>query len=292
MFGLCFVSLAVAALLFGTANAAPAPVYNPKFGEIVHVSPEDTTGASLGTGVTRPHPHIALGNDQNGNLIVAPVTHNSQSDHLKPHMPAPNEHTLDGIVRLDHTVVTRPEGVSRSGGAMRGKVVSHAALQEIQGAKALVGAHYDAAHHHSLAAQEHRGHEAYHDAQSAAHFQAGRHELGTHHATLAAVHRGHAENHEISAANHHAAAKVVNGPDHAQRQAARHSAAWAKSVHSAFAAERHHNMNGHALAAQGRHEHANAAFQQAAAAHHHAMTASPTAIHHANLATAHLHTQP
>lgn len=50
MFGLRLVSLAVAALLFGAANAAPAPIYTPKYGEIVHVAPEHTTGASLGVG--------------------------------------------------------------------------------------------------------------------------------------------------------------------------------------------------------------------------------------------------
>lgn len=50
MFGLRLVSLAVAALLFGNASAAPAPIYNPQYGEVVHVAPDQTSGGSVGVG--------------------------------------------------------------------------------------------------------------------------------------------------------------------------------------------------------------------------------------------------
>lgn len=48
MFGLRLVSLAVVALLFGNATAAPTPEYTPKYGEIVNVAPDQTTGGSVG----------------------------------------------------------------------------------------------------------------------------------------------------------------------------------------------------------------------------------------------------
>jgi len=281
------VSVAVAALLFGTANAAPMPIHNPQYGEIVHVAPDRTSAGSVGTGGSIPHPHIALGHDHNGNVIVAPVTHNSQSDHLKPHMPAPNEHGLGGVVRLDHAVA-HPNDIQRSRGALRDKVLSNGALNRIEGGKALVQAHYGAAHAHGLAAQAHRGHEASHDQQSAHHFQTGNAQLGAHHAAQAALHRGHAEAHEAAANNHYAAAKAVNGPHNGELHHAQQSANFAHAVHQSFGAAAHHEQNGNALHAQGNQHAAQQAYAASDAAHQQALHHSATAVHHANQATAHV----
>jgi hypothetical protein len=289
MFGLRFVSLAVATLLFGNAVAAPAPapVYYPHYGEIIHVAPDQTTGGSYGTGISTPHPHIALGHDPHGNVIVAPVTHNSQSDHLKPHMPTPAEHGLGGVTRLDH-IVANPGAVQQSYGALRGKVMSPGATDRIQQGKGLVQAHYAAADAHGLAAQAHRDSESYHNHQSAQHFQTGNAPLGAHHASQATFYREHAEAHEASAGHHNTAAKAVNGPNHAELQHAQNSAHFAHGVHSEFSAAAQHHQNAAGFHAVGNHVTAQHASNAATTAHNNAINNSHTAVHHANQATAHV----
>jgi hypothetical protein len=290
MFGLRFVSLALATLLFGNAVAAPAPApfYNPQYGEIVHVAPIDTTGALPGPGAFTPHPHIALGHDPHGNVILAPVTHNAHSNDLKPHMPTPAEHGLEGVTRLDHIVALHPGAVKQSYGALRGKVMSAGATDRIQQGKGLVQAHYGAAQAHGLAAQAHRGSEAYHNHQSAQHFQTGNAQLGAHHASQAALYRGHAEAHEASAGHHNAAAKAVNGPNHAELQHAQNSAHFAHGVHSELSAAAQHHQNAAGFHAVGNHVTAQHESNAATTAHNNAISHSHTAVYHANKATAHV----
>lgn len=46
-------------------------------------------------------------------------------------MPTPAEHGLGGVTRLDH-IVANPHAVTRSGGALRGAVLSHGAVHSIE----------------------------------------------------------------------------------------------------------------------------------------------------------------
>jgi len=282
MFSLRSVSLIASVLLFGTTNVAS---YDPQYGEIVHVAPQHTTGASVGTGSTRPHPHIALGHDHNtGHVILAPVTHNSYSDHLKPHMPAPAQHGLQGIVRLDH-VTAHPGAISPPHGPPR--ILSHGNLQRITGAQGLVHDHRNAGNAHSLVAQSHRGSEAWHDQQSAHHFSTGNMQAGQHHAQQASTHRGHAETHEAASNNHYHAANEVHGPNHVEQHHAQQSAQHAYDSHHASNEAARHSSAAHGFSQQGNHFAAHQANQAASGAHHAASQSAAAAIHSHNQATGH-----
>jgi hypothetical protein len=284
MFGLRFVSLCVAAILCGSTNvaAAPAPIYYPSYGEIVHIRPDKTTGGSVGTGIEAAHPHIALGYHPSGHVIVAPVTSNTHSDHLKPMMPSPHGNGLRGGVRLDD-IYAHPMDITPSHGALAGKHVSHAGIQDIQNAKSLVKAHRDAAGQHTLAGQAHRDHQAFHDSQSAHHFQTGNAAAGAEHAAQALVHGGHASNHETAAANHHAAANNVHGPNAHELGNAHASAFHANNVHQSFGAAAQHDQAAHYHYQTGNHMAAHQSGQAAHAARHAAnqhSIAAHNAAHH------------
>jgi hypothetical protein len=287
MFGLRFVSLCVAAILCGSTNvaAAPAPKHQP--GEIVHVNPSHTNGGSVGTGIDTAHPHIVLGHYPSGHVIVAPVTHNVKSDHLKPMMPPPNgDHGLTGGVRLDETY-TEPKHITPSHGALAGKHVSQAGVKDIQNAKLLVNAHRNAAVQHTGAAQAHRNHQAFHDSQSSHHFQTGNAAAGMHHAGQASVHGGHAGNHETAAANHHAAANNVHGPNAQELANANRSAGHVNNVHRSFAEAAYHDQAAHQHSQTGNHMAAYQSGQAANAARHAANQHSASSITAHNAATGH-----
>ena len=277
MFALRIASLGALTLLLGSTKARPMP-HHPQYGEIVHVAPDQTSGGSVGTGGSIPHPHVALGHVGNGFYAVAPVTHNSGSDHLKPHMPTPQSdtHNLGGVTRLDH-VVAHHSAISRSFGQHANTNIGVDGAHDIQSAKGLVGMHHQAANAHDGASHAFRQMENHHSGLSAHHFATGNAALGQHHDQQATHYRTHADNHATAATHHRQAAHDVNGPDAAQHAHAQNSFHHANQAHASLNAAVHHEQQAHLLSQV--HPHAPGAAQAHADAAWHAQQ---PAIHRAN----------
>ena len=141
----------------------------------------------------------------------------------------------------------------------------------------MVKAHRNAADHHDLTAQAHRDTATYHDDQAALH-KTGNTQLSNHHASQAALHRGHANAHDASANHHRNAAQAVNGPNHVELKHVRESKRLARTAHKELSAAARHRQNPSELDA-------------AAKKHNYAMSHSQNAVHHANQATAHVHSK-
>jgi len=294
MIGLRALSLGGLALFLGFTSAVP--VHHPQPGEIVHIRPDRTTGGSVGTGAGQAHPHIVLGHVANGHYAVAPVTHNSGSDHLKPHMPTPQggNHALhaNSITRLDH-ITAHANDISRSGGVHRNTNIGPQGLADIRAGKSLVAAHHQAAHAHDGAAHAFGQRQAHHDALSAHHFSTGNTADGAHHGQRATHYGNLAADHQTAAANHRTAAHNVSGGDATQHAHALDSARHATDAHRAMGNANWHEGQAHVLSQVPHHvpgaqqSHADAAWhaQQPVPLRAAAATSSGQAIASHTLAT-------
>ncbi|KAF8956264.1 hypothetical protein BDZ97DRAFT_1852535 [Flammula alnicola] len=262
------VCLSVAALLFGTALAAPTP-YNPAHGEIVNIAPVHTNGGTA-IGVTRSSQspsHIALGSDQHGNVILAPVTH-SNNPGLGPSMSANGMHNLHGNVLLNH-VTAHPNNIAPGPGHHAGANVGAANVHAIQQAQhqvdAQAQAHHAASQAHTQAAQSHTDAQTAHTNVAFAHTQHGNHVAAQDHHNQAAIHGQHAVAHTQQAAHHTQAAHSVAGVNHADHAHALQSAANAHASHNSAVASHEHASAGHAhLSAAHAHDSASRSHNNAA----------------------------
>jgi hypothetical protein len=284
MFVSRFVSLSAIALLLVNVKAAPVP-YEPAEGEIVHIAPINTSGAGRthGGGPERPHPHIALGKDEMGRHIVAPVTTDHNSQDLKPHMPVPasTTHQLNpnSRVRLDHTVVDNHHDIVKSEGRHAGTHMDAAGVHAIKEAKSLVQAHDNAASAHRKASQGFR--DLHH--QHAAHAN-DQTDQGRYHQAQAKHYGDLADHHHEAAESHRHAATNVTGPNATAKAHAHDSERHATDAHNHLTAVQHHHTEaqkypaGHATG-QHHHEQVQAGLKAANKSSQHALFSAHQSHH-------------